>query len=320
MKKWILGVTISAIAIYFLLKNFDLNAFEKLKGNIQWKYLFFLILSNLWSYIPFTYRWYLLLDKNISFKSAYSSSVIGVGLNMVLPARGGDLIRLLINKNDSGLPLPNLLSKIFLEKVMDLGMVVLIGVSALFFLGLGENKNLSLVYISCFVLIAMFGGLIALRLFLEPIRNLLKVLFGLIKQEEFYLKTLDHHLIEFSEFLKGRKLIWPLMITFPTWLFGYALSYWFTSQMIGIHLDYPEILLIMFVGALGVAIPSAPSGIGVFHASVIYGFLLLGRASDEGFVFATVIHLAQFVILTSLAIFFYLVWTVFSKGKRNPKV
>ena len=105
MKKWILGVTISAIAIYFLLKNFDLNAFEKLKGNIQWKYLFFLILSNLWSYIPFTYRWYLLLDKNISFKSAYSSSVIGVGLNMVLPARGGDLIRLLINKNDSGLPL-----------------------------------------------------------------------------------------------------------------------------------------------------------------------------------------------------------------------
>ena len=277
------------------MKNFDLNAFEKLKGNIQWKYLFFLILSNLWSYIPFTYRWYLLLDKNISFKSAYSSSVIGVGLNMVLPARGGDLIRLLINKNDSGLPLPNLLSKIFLEKVMDLGMVVLIGVSALFFLGLGENKNLSLVYISCFVLIAMFGGLIALRLFLEPIRNLLKVLFGLIKQEEFYLKTLDHHLIEFSEFLKGRKLIWPLMITFPTWLFGYALSYWFTSQMIGIHLDYPEILLIMFVGALGVAIPSAPSGIGVFHASVIYGFLLLGRASDEGFVFATVIHLAQFV-------------------------
>jgi uncharacterized membrane protein YbhN (UPF0104 family) len=315
MKKWILGFSISAIAIYFLLQNFDLKEFERLKGKMEWKFLFFLILSNLWAFVPFALRWYYLLDKKVSFPSAYASSVIGVGLNMVLPARGGELVRLLINKKDSGLTLPNLVSKLFLEKIMDLSTVVLVGASALFYLGLGDNKNLGLIYISGFVLISMFGGLIALRIFLGPMRNLFRKLFSLVKKEALYDQKIDHHLIEFSEFLKGRKLIRPVIFSIPTWILGYALSYWLAGQLIGISLGYPEVLLLIFVGAMGVAIPSAPSGIGVFHASVISGFLLLGRDSGEGFVFATVIHLAQFVIITSLAIIFYLGWTFLSKEK-----
>jgi len=319
MKKWILGFSISAIAIFLLLENFDLKEFERIKGKLDWKFLFFLIFSNLFAFIPFTLRWYYLLDKKISFSSAYSSSLIGVGLNMVLPARGGDLMRLVINKKDSGLTIPNLLSKIFLEKVMDLGTVVIIGVSALLLLGLGENKNLSLIYLSGFVLLAMFGGLIILRVYLDPLRELIKKLFSVIKKENFYVHKIDHHLVEFSEFLKGKKLIYPALYSFPTWLVGYSLSYWFVAQLIGLELSYIEILLLMFVGAMGVAIPSAPSGIGVFHASVISGFLLLGRESGEGFVFATVFHLAQFVILTSLAIVFYLGWTALSKNQKTAK-
>ncbi|TGL63953.1 UPF0104 family protein [Leptospira ognonensis] len=319
MKKWLLGSSISAVAIYLLLQNFDLKEFERLKGKLDWKFLFFLIFSNLFAFLPFTLRWYYLLDRKISFASAYASSVIGVGLNMVLPARGGDVMRLVINKKDSGLTIPNLVSKIFLEKVMDLATIVIIGASALFLLGLGENKNLSLLYLSAFVLLAMFGGLFALRVFLEPLRNFFRLLFRMLKKEDFYIHKMDHHLVEFSEFLKGRKLLRPVFYSFPTWLFGYALSYWLVSQLIGIELHYTETLLLMFVGAMGVAIPSAPSGIGVFHASVISGFLLLGRESGEGFVFATVFHLAQFVILTSLAIVFYLLWTAFSKEENRSK-
>jgi uncharacterized protein (TIRG00374 family) len=315
MKKWILGFTISAIAVYLLLHNFDLKEFERIKGKLDWKFLVFLVFSNLFAFVPFTLRWYYLLDKKISFASAYASSVIGVGLNMVLPARGGDLMRLVINKKDSGLTIPNLLSKIFLEKVMDLGTVVIVGATALFLLGLGENKNLSLIYVSGFFLLGMFGGLIALRVFLEPTRNLFGKVFQLAKNEDLYKHKIDPHIVEFSEFLKGKKLILPVLFSFPTWILGYSLSYWLAGQLIGIELTYVETLLLIFVGAMGVAIPSAPSGIGVFHASVISGFILLGRESGEGLVFATVFHLAQFVIITSLAIVFYLSWTALSKDK-----
>ncbi|MCZ8157814.1 MAG: lysylphosphatidylglycerol synthase transmembrane domain-containing protein [Leptospira sp.] len=317
MKKWILGATISFIAIYFLLQNFNLNEFEKLQGKIEWKFLFLVILSNLSAFVPFAFRWYYLLDKNLTFKSAYNSSVIGVGLNMVLPARGGDLVRLLINKKDSGLAIPNLVSKLFLEKVMDLATIVLAGSAALFVMGLGDNKNLNLVYISGFVLISMFGGLIALRVFLDPIRKFLHYLFQLIKKEGIYQHKIDPHLVEFSEFLKGKRLLRPVLFSLPTWLFGYALTYWLVGQMIGMSFTYVEILFLMFVGAMGVAIPSAPSGIGVFHASVIYGFILMGKDSSDGFIFASVFHLTQFVVLSMSAVVFYLGWTAFSKEKTT---
>ncbi len=317
MKKWLLGFSVSAIAVFFLLQNFDLNEFERIKGKLDWKFLLFLVFSNLFAFVPFTLRWYYLLDKKISFMSAYASSIIGVGLNMVLPARGGDVMRLVINKKDSGLPIPNLLTKLFLEKVMDLGTIVLIGASALILLGLGESKNLSLIYISGFFLIGIFGGLLAVRLFLDPLRNLFRKIFGLLKRESFYQQKIDHHLVEFSDFLKGKKLIWPAVYSFPTWLVGYATSYWLAGQLIGMDFIYTEVLFVMFVGAMGVAIPSAPSGIGVFHASVISGFLLLGKESGDGFVFATVFHLTQFVIITTLAIVFYLGWTALSKDKTT---
>ncbi|TGN13379.1 lysylphosphatidylglycerol synthase transmembrane domain-containing protein [Leptospira ilyithenensis] len=320
MKKWILGATVSGIAIFFLLKNFDLKEFERIKGNIRWEYFVLLIFTNLWSFIPFSLRWYFLLDKKISLGAAYVSSITGVGLNMVLPARGGDVVRLLINKKDSGLPLPNLVSKLFLEKVMDLGTVVIIGAAALIFLGLGESKNLSLILISGSVIVIMILALFALRLFLEPIRNLFRKLFSLVNKQDLYETKLDHHLVEFSDFLRGDKLIKPLLFCFPTWILGYAVNYWVIGKLIGIDFTTLECLLFIFVGAMGVAIPSAPSGIGVFHASMISGFILLGRDPGEGFVYATVAHLTQFVLLTILALVLYFVWTFNSKDNKNyPK-
>ncbi|GBF49328.1 membrane protein [Leptospira ryugenii] len=313
MKKWILGAGISVFALFILFKNFDIHEFDRLKGKIEWSYLFLIFLSNLWAFIPFSLRWYYLLDKKLSFYNAFVSAVICFGMNMVLPARGGDVLRILIAKRDANLTVPNVLSKLFLEKIMDLTMVVIIGVIAMIYLGLGEEKNLGLVFLSSIILIGIFVVLIAVRYFLSPIRRILGKTFALIKQEHFYQDKLDSHLVEFSAFLRGTYLLKPALLTIPTWLLGYAISYWLTTKMISIEVNYLEILLLMFMGAMGVAVPSAPSGIGVFHASIISGFLLLGREAGEGLVFATVTHLIQFVVLTSLAVIFYLAWTIVAK-------
>ncbi len=109
--------------------------------------------------------------------------MIGVGLNMILPARGGDVVRLLMNKKDSELPLTHLFSRIFLEKVMDLAAVALLGAIALFTMGLGQTKNLSLLFVSTAVIISMFVGLMIIKYALEPLRNLFHFLFGLIQKK-----------------------------------------------------------------------------------------------------------------------------------------
>ena len=210
MRKLIFGIIVSGIAIYFLQKNFDISEFERLEGKVNWWIFPLLILSNLWAFIPFSIRWYHLLEKKITFHQSFSTAIIGVGLNMVLPARGGDLVRLLMNKRDSDLPLTHLLSRIFLEKVMDLGSVVVIGATALFYMGLGQSKNLSLLLISSLVIIGMLVGLILVKYFLFFLRSVALKCFSLIGKQSLYETKLDHHLVEFSEFLQGDKLIKPL--------------------------------------------------------------------------------------------------------------
>ncbi|TGL48697.1 UPF0104 family protein [Leptospira kemamanensis] len=316
MKKLFFGIIVSGIAIYFLQKNFDLSEFQRLEGKINWWILPLLILSNLWAFVPFSIRWFHLLEKRITFTQSFSTAIIGVGLNMVLPARGGDLVRLLMNKRDSDLPLTHLLSRIFLEKVMDLGAVVVIGATALFYMGLGQSKNLSLLLISSLVIIGMLVGLILVKYFLSALRSILLKCFTLIGKKSLFETKLDHHLIEFSEFLQGDKLKIPLAYSLPTWVFGYALSYYLAGLLIGMPIRFPEALLFMFLGGMGVAIPSAPSGIGVFHAAIISGFIILGRDPGEGLVYATVVHLTQFLITTFLALFAYGYWRLAHQKKE----
>lgn len=308
MKKLFFGIIVSGIAIYFLQKNFDLSEFKRLEGKINWWIFPLLFLSNLWAFVPFSIRWYHLLEKKITFTQSFLTAIIGVGLNMVLPARGGDLVRLLMNKRDSDLPLTHLLSRIFLEKVMDLGAVVVIGAAALFYMGLGQSKNLSLLLISTLVIVGMLVGLILVKYFLNTLRSLLLKCFSIAGKQSLYEAKLDHHLVEFSEFLQGDKLLKPVAYSLPTWIFGYAISYYLAGHLIGMPIGFPEALLFMFLGGMGVAIPSAPSGIGVFHAAIISGFIILGRDPGEGLVYATVVHLTQFLITTVMALFAYLFW------------
>lgn len=317
MRKLIFGIIVSGIAIYFLQKNFDISEFQRLEGKVNWWIFPLLILSNLWAFIPFSIRWYHLLEKKITINQSFSTAIIGVGLNMVLPARGGDLVRLLMNKRDSDLPLTHLLSRIFLEKVMDLGAVVVIGAAALFYMGLGQSKNLSLLLISSLVIIGMLVGLILVKYFLSLLRSIALKIFSIVGKQSLYETKLDHHLVEFSEFLQGDKLIKPLAYSLPIWVFGYAISYYLAGLLIGMPIRFPEALLFMFLGGMGVAIPSAPSGIGVFHAAIISGFIILGRDPGEGLVYATVVHLSQFLITTILACFAYFFWRLAHRKTEN---
>jgi len=59
---------------------------------------------------------------------------------------------------------------------------------------------------------------------------------------------------------------------------------------------------------MSLALPSAPSGVGVYHASIISAFLIVGRDGNAGLVYATALHLVSFVALTSTGLIFYLFW------------
>ncbi len=79
------------------------------------------------------------------------------------------------------------------------------------------------------------------------------------------------------------------------WMVLYVLAYLAVAKFVGIHLTLADTMVLLCAGALGVAIPAAPSGLGTFHAAIISAFWILGRPVAEGLVLAVAIHGVFFV-------------------------
>lgn len=318
MKKLLLGAVISAFAIGLLAYKIDLSEFEKIRERVNYVYLFPFIAGGILGLILFAIRWYIFLEKKISFKHALASVVLGGGANMVLPARGGDILRIYYSKTESNIQYPTLLSKIFIEKVVDFITVILIGLVSFFLLGMNNNESSSFAIFtfSGFLIFGIVIGLFLLRYQNDFVIRILIIPFRIIHKELLFNTKLKEHIVELGEFLTVRTFLRPSIITLVMWSCAYSLAYIGITGLLGIQIAYVEILFIMFCGAMGVAVPSAPSGIGVFHASIISGFVLLGKPSGVGLVYATTIHIAQFILYGALSLVVYLYWTW---RRRHPK-
>ncbi|PJZ53233.1 lysylphosphatidylglycerol synthase transmembrane domain-containing protein [Leptospira adleri] len=288
-----------------------------LKIQERWEpiYLIPFCISSAWGLLLFSWRWHLLMGKQIRFRYALFSSFIGVGANMFLPARGGDIFRLYFCKKESDLQYPTLVTALFIEKVLDFSFIFSAGLSALVFLEIKDENNHSFL-ISFLVIASIFTGLLAVRFLNETIVSILAWAAGLFGKKEWFLQKLSHYVRDLGKFLVLKRFLVPAVLTAFTWLIGYALSYGILLKLVGIEMSYAGIVLIMFAGAVGVMVPSAPSGAGVFHASVTSAFVLMGRKASEGLFYATTVHLAQFILQSFFAVVFYLYWIV-DRRKRG---
>jgi uncharacterized membrane protein YbhN (UPF0104 family) len=75
--------------------------------------------------------------------------------------------------------------------------------------------------------------------------------------------------------------------------------------------------------ALGVAVPSAPSGLGVYEAVLSWGLIQLGAGKDQAVAYAILMHLVQFSItsifgLIGLAVTGRSIMSFFKEVRKQP--
>lgn len=311
MKKLFFGILISALFISIILYKFDFKAeFMKISESISYVYLIPIFLTQVFGLIIFSFRWRSLLEHNINVKHAVSSTFIGYAANMVLPARGGDLFRVYYCRNETNVPYFNLISKLFIEKVIDFIFVVFMGMLSFFLINLSnpENQNFTLFAVSSLVLVGMVFSLYLLRFQNKFLQTIALKIFSFIKKENFYRGHIEAHIVELEAFLHFKKFIKLFILTFGSWVFYFS-NYFLINRMLGGDLHPLEVSFMLFCGAMSLALPSAPSGVGVFHGAIISGYILLKRNSAQGLLFATTVHLLSFIFVTSLGLIFYIYWT-----------
>lgn len=317
MKGFFLGIFISFIFIAVLIYKFDFKEFIDVFSKANLYFLIPAFFFQALGTVFFSIRWYYLLERQIKLKHAISSSFIGYGANMVLPARGGDLFRIYYSRAETGIRSLNLLSKLFIEKVIDFVAVIIIGIISFSIYQLyhrTSENSFAVFTVSSLVVFGMLVTLYVIRYHSEFILKILRYIGQKLNKEEFIEHHLSIHVIEIRDFLNLKNFLYPTLYTVFTWA-SYLLTHKATASTMNMDLGYLELGFLLFCGAISLALPSAPSGIGVYHASIISGFILLGLDSKQGFVFATAQHLIGFVLLSATGFVFYLYWIYRRKGK-----
>jgi uncharacterized protein (TIRG00374 family) len=273
------------------------------------------LLATAATYVLRALRWQYLLAPigPTHFSTAFRTTVIGFAASALLPARAGEVIRPYLLARRERLSATAAFATIILERLLDLGTVLLLFAAWVFLgaAGVGGEDPSHLAQVK-------FGGAVAGAASLLA----LIVLFGLaghperlgrltLGVERVLPRPLARRAARFVKtFAQGlavmrqpRRLVASLALSFPLWI-SIAAGIWLTSRAFHITFPFTASFLVMAMLIVGVAVPT-PGAIGGFHAAFQIAVQTFFAAPDDRAVGAAIVlHAISFLPVTILGVIF----------------
>jgi glycosyltransferase 2 family protein len=260
--KNLLKIIVSLLILIFLLKliNFQL-LFESLK-NIN-----SLIIVAL-AIIPFSiliraWRWMIIINKDgrlVSLNDSYKLTLVGVALNIFLPASSGDIAKSYYGYKWHGIK-EEMLSSSIADK--------LIALLAIFILGSMTSFWLKMFTLSIFSVLCALGLLfVVFYQKIVPWNLLNKILSFFLK------KNLNEEKLNSSFALPTKIKIFTLLISILAWIVSY-IQFFIVCKSFGIEISFIYILAVASLINLAILFPLTLNGIGSEEAMMVFLFGLV---------------------------------------------
>lgn len=319
----ILGVFISALALYLAFKNVPFSELFTYLKSINYLWIFPSILTLLLAYILRGYRWQIILKsvQNVSFQNAFHPLMIGFMINCILPGRVGEMARPAILQKKEGVPFSTGLATVAAERVFDL--LILLVLFATLFATVEIDPNFDIAFggyhLSRGTL--MIAGRNIFKLLVVLIIGIIMVSFGKTRrsinaivmrmptllffagasfkdkiQNKFCIplvKFIDNFASGFA-LVKNPARIY-LCIGISVFIWGLlALSYYLMALGCpGIELSFLEITATMIIICFFIALPSVPGFWGIWEAGGVFALTLFGISSKNAMGYTLVNHACQ---------------------------
>lgn len=241
-----------------------------------------------------TFRWRLLLPQRsqVTTLRLYRILHISFLLNNVLPARLGDVARVVMTSGQPGLRVGHVVSSLLTERVTDAVMLLVGFVVISPFLPV-PAAYAQWLYIAWFSVGALAATAVLMGVFRSPLR---RVWLRLALGGRLPTRRLRDEAASFQEGLgrlypgRGVLPIWGL--SGVAWLGAFTLNY-LLMRALGISAPFTVAVLLTCTTNLAMLIPSSPGYIGVFHAAATLTLLPFGVGSSLAFSFAILAHLVN---------------------------
>ncbi|MFX0135885.1 MAG: lysylphosphatidylglycerol synthase transmembrane domain-containing protein [Candidatus Hodarchaeota archaeon] len=313
MKKFILGMLVSLVAIYFTFKKVDWRHLIEAFKSANYFFIIPSIALVLFSVWVRAVRWRYFLNpikENTALKNIFSATIIGYMANHIFPLRLGELFRAYTIGKSENISKSSALATIMVERIIDIFSLLLI-LSLIPFFYIFPDKNIK--YFGYIILVATVFLLLFL-IFLMEKRNfvLLIVRFCFKPFPERWYKKVQQILTSFIQGLVILKrsehyfsitwltsVIWGMYVVIVYSLFR---SFNFIEQY---QLSIVTCMIILVMTGIGITIPSSPGYIGTFHLLCIQGLAFFSIPKNEALGYAIVLHGCWYIPPTLLGLIYF---------------
>lgn len=318
MKRWQfwLGLAISAIFLYIVLRDLDLSSFwsEVKQANYWWLIpgvgvYFLAVWARAW-------RWHYLLRplKAIPTSTMFPIVAIGYMGNNVYPARAGEVLRAVVLKRKEGVAISASLATIIVERIFDgvvmLGFVFInLGELARLTNGAGMGAGISIQQIALWGSVVFFGALLVFliaAMFPSASEKALAWFAARVVPTRFRACVLELGM-RFLGGLESLRSPLEILMVFLTsvviWLLETG-KYWFVMQAFDFEVSFFALMLMNGVVNLATSIPSAPGYVGTFDAPGIAVLEAYSVPTALATSYTFVLHVALWLPITLLGAYY----------------
>jgi uncharacterized protein (TIRG00374 family) len=222
----------------------------------------------------------ILAGLNYSVKMTVSMACIFVSqtVNLVVPARLGDFVRVFILKHEYNTTYSEGVSSIVVERIFDIFTVALLGAISIFFVINAPSWFLTLIIVPLVAGVAFFGFLVVVGRF-SSANKYIAIILNMLHEIKKASLTLRSIVVLGSSSM----IIWLLDI-----LVCYAVVMMFEQQI-----PFAVVVLAVVIGNLVKAVPLTPGGMGTYELSLALTFGLAGMSPAVATLIAVIDHLIK---------------------------
>jgi hypothetical protein len=299
--RWLPGVLISAAALFALSRVVQwqdlVAAFKSANPLFLLAYLAITVIS----YMVRGIAWQTILGKPVTWKQAFFGVCEGYFINDILPFKLGEFARSIYVGRLSGLGTMRTFSSVVIERAFDVSIAAIL---VLITLPLVVEAS----WVKSVAMVALIAVLAALVLLYFMTRHQQKVIAWLenATQKRNFLRykvvpQIEKLMQGFGMLTNPSQFLLSFLWIAATWAIWVSAYYLTILQITPAAPFWWGIFACSIIG-LGVALPSAPAGVGVFEASMVAALALLGLNSSSVLAYALLVHFSQVVLAVLLGV------------------
>ena len=320
---FIVGLVISAAALYFAFRNVPVSDLFKYLASINYLWVLPSLVLVMLSFYLRAVRWQIILTstRKITIGRAFLPMMIGFMINCVLPGRLGEIARPIILQKKEKVPFTTGLATVAAERMFDICLLLLLFIVTIGTVQISPDVNVAFgkYHLNRATLDIIFGTMLKLgavlivgiilitigkvREFFYRIIRFIPNLFFFVRQkikitiqEKFCIPLIG--IIEnvaqgFALIRYPKKIILCSILSLLIWgllAFSYFL---FSLGSPGINLTFFELSVVMVIICFFISLPSVPGWWGLWEAAGVFAMSLFGVSAKEAAGFTLANHALQ---------------------------